>query len=326
MKQRINKIAVFTSGGDSPGMNACIRAIVRTVNYYKKEAAGIMYGYDGMIRGEFITLDSTSVQNIIQRGGTVLKTSRSKKFMTVNGMQTAYEQLLKNKIDGLIAIGGDGTFRGAVEFNKEFNIPFIGIPGTIDKDLFGTDYTLGFDTATNTAIEAIDKIKDTAASHDRLFFVEVMGRDAGYIALWTGIASGAEEMLLPETETNFNSLVKLLKQRKAKNKSTIVIVAEGDEAGGAIKIAERIRKKIPDYETRVTILGHIQRGGAPTCLDRIMATHFGVSAVEALIKGKTNIMVGSLNNKICFTELGKAIKGRSVPDKNLLRYQLILAS
>ncbi|MFI5219383.1 MAG: 6-phosphofructokinase [Bacteroidia bacterium] len=326
MKQKINKIAVFTSGGDSPGMNACIRSIVRAANYYKKETTGIMHGYDGMIKGEFMQLDSSSVQNIIQRGGTILKTSRSKEFMTAKGMSIAYEQLIKNNIDGLIAIGGDGTFRGAVEFNKKFKIPFMGIPGTIDKDLFGTDYTLGFDTATNTAIEAIDKIRDTAASHDRLFFVEVMGRDTGYIALWSGIAAGAEEILLPETKTSFNALVKLLKERKAKNKSSIVIVAEGDEAGGALKIAERVRKKIPEYDTRVTILGHIQRGGAPSCLDRIMGTQFGITAVEALINDESNKMVGSLNNKICFIDLNKAVKGHTPPDKNLLRYQRILAS
>lgn len=326
MKPKIKKLAVFTSGGDSPGMNACIRAVVRAANYHGTQITGIMHGYDGLINGEFISLDSGSVYNIIQRGGTILKTARSNPFMTKKGMQAAYDQLKKNKVDGLIAIGGDGTFRGAVEFRKKFNIPFIGIPGTIDNDLFGTDYTLGFDTAVNTTLEAIDKIRDTAASHDRLFFIEVMGRDTGYIALWTGIAGGAEEILLPETKTNLNGLVKILKKRKAKNKSSIVIVAEGDETGGALKIAKRVKKRIPEYDTRVSILGHIQRGGAPTCFDRLLGTKFGVEAVEALIAGETDKMVGIIKNKIHFTDLHKAVKHHSPLDKDLLRFVNILSS
>ncbi|MEP7167852.1 MAG: ATP-dependent 6-phosphofructokinase, partial [Bacteroidota bacterium] len=245
---------------------------------------------------------------------------RSKEFMTESGMTTAYTNLMKENIDGIIAIGGDGTFRGAAAFNKKFNIPFIGIPGTIDNDLFGTDYTLGFDTAVNTTLEAIDKIKDTAAAHDRLFFIEVMGRDTGYIALWTGIAGGAEQILLPETKTDIKNLVKLLRERKSKNKSTIVIVAEGDEAGGAIKIAEAIKEKIPGYDARVTILGHLQRGGSPTCFDRILASKFGVSAVEALLAGESNKMTGIINNKITFTSLENAVKEHAALDKDLVRY------
>lgn len=325
MKKSISKIAVFTSGGDSPGMNACIRAVVRTAGYYNCNATGIIHGYDGMINGEFIPLNSGSVHNIIQRGGTLLKTSRSKAFMTEKGMKTAYDQLKINKVDGLIAIGGDGTFRGAVDFNKKFNIPFIGIPGTIDNDLFGTDFTLGFDTAVNTTMEAIDKIRDTSASHDRLFFIEVMGRDTGYIALWTGIAGGAEAILLPETKTDMNNLVKLLKERKANGKSSIVIVAEGDEAGGALKIAKKVKKKIPDYESKISILGHIQRGGSPTCFDRLLGSKFGVAAVEALINGKTNKMVGIINNKINFTDLQKAVKSQTPLDKDLIRYSKMLS-
>ena len=320
----INKLAVFTSGGDSPGMNACIRAVARTAFWYNKEIIGILHGYDGMIKNEFISLDPNAVSNIIQRGGTVLKTARSKEFMTDEGMQTAYDNLKKQHVDGIIAIGGDGTFRGAVAFNKKYDIPFIGVPGTIDNDLFGTDYTIGFDTAINTTLEAIDKIKDTAAAHDRLFFIEVMGRDTGYIALWTGIAGGAEEILLPETKTDIDELIKLLLERKSKNKSTIVIVAEGDEAGGAMKIAEAVKEKIPDYDTRVSILGHIQRGGSPTCLDRILAIKLGVSSVEALLNGETNKMAGIVNNKIIFTSLENAVKQHAPLDTDLLRYVKML--
>ena len=321
----IKKIAILTSGGDSPGMNACIRAIVRAVIFQKKEVRGVMHGYNGLITGEFITMDSDSVSNIIHRGGTILKTARSKEFMTDSGMRKAFDNIKKNNLDGIIAIGGDGTFRGAVEFNKKYKIPFIGIPGTIDNDLFGTDFTLGFDTAVNTTMQAIDKIKDTASAHDRLFFIEVMGRDTGYIALWTGIAGGVEEILLPETKTNINNLIKLLKERKAKNKSTIVVVAEGDEAGGAFKIAEAVKNKIMGYDTRVTILGHIQRGGSPTCFDRILACKFGVNAVTALLNGETNKMVGIVKNKIKFTNLEHAVKEHAPLDKDLLKYIKMLS-
>lgn len=325
MKNNIRKIAVFTSGGDSPGMNACLRAVVRSALFYKKEVIGIMHGYDGMIKNEFMPLDSSCVSNIMQRGGTILKTARSKEFMTPEGMEKAFQNLKKNYIDGIVAIGGDGTFRGAVAFNKKYDIPFIGIPGTIDNDLFGTDYTLGFDTAINTTLDAIDKIKDTAAAHDRLFFVEVMGRDAGYIALWVGIAGGAEAILMPETKTDIESLILLLQARKARGKSTIVVVAEGDEAGGAYKIAEKVKGRIDNYDTRVTILGHIQRGGSPSCNDRLLGTRFGVSAIEALLAGETNKMVGVINNKIELTDLENAVKQHAPLDQNLVRYIQMLS-
>lgn len=315
----MKKIAVLTSGGDSPGMNACIRAIVRTGISHKIEIVGVMHGYDGLIRGEFRSMGTEDVSNIIQHGGTILKTARSKEFTTDVGMRKAFENLKRNNIDGLIAIGGDGTFRGAVEFNKKCKIPFIGIPGTIDNDLYGSDYTLGFDTAINNTLNAIDKIKDTAAAHDRLFFVEVMGRDTGYIALWTGIAGGAEQILLPETKTDLKELIKILRQRKEKGRSSIVIVAEGDETGGALKMAELVKTKIPDYDTRVTILGHIQRGGSPTCFDRILGSRFGVAAVEELLNGKSNKMVGIINNEIKLADLEKVSKEKSPLDKDLLK-------
>lgn len=325
MKGKIKKIAVFTSGGDSPGMNACIRAIVRTALHYKITPAGIMHGYNGMIKNEFINLDDTAVSNCIQKGGTILKTARSKEFMTAAGMEAAYKNLCNNNIDGIIAIGGDGTFRGAMKFYKKYKIPFMGIPGTIDNDLNGTDYTLGFDTAVNTAMQAIDKIKDTAAAHDRLFFVEVMGRDTGYIALWTGIAGGAEEILLSETKTNMKELVSLLRKRKDEGRSSIVVVSEGDEWGGAFKVAAAVKKKIPAYDARVTILGHIQRGGSPTCFDRLLGCKFGVSAVEFLLAGKANKMIGVIKNKIVLTDLEKATKNHTLLDKDLLRYTRLLS-
>ncbi|MCC6385319.1 MAG: 6-phosphofructokinase [Bacteroidia bacterium] len=322
----MKKIGVFTSGGDAPGMNACIRAVVRCAASHKKEVTGILHGFDGMIKGTMIKLFPNDVSNIIHRGGTIIKTARSKEFMTHVGMRKAYENLKRHHIDGLVAIGGEGTFKGCSEFSQKYDFPFIGIPGTIDNDLCGTDYTLGFDTAINTTLEAIDKIKDTAASHDRLFFVEVMGRDTGYIALWTGIASGADEILLPETKTDIPALIKLLEQRQKQGKSTIVIVAEGDEAGGALKTADEVRKKLPELDTRVTILGHIQRGGSPTCFDRIMATRLGVAAVELLISGESGKMVGMINNQLAITPLESACKARSPLDKELLRFIKMMTS
>lgn len=315
----MKRIGVFCSGGDAPGMNACIRAIVRTAHYHKKQTVGILHGFDGMIKGQMVPFGPNDVSNIIHRGGTILKTARSKEFMTAVGMRKAYENLKRHDIDGLIAIGGDGTFKGCVEFNQKFKMPFIGIPGTIDNDLFGTDFTLGFDTAVNTTLEAIDKIKDTAASHDRLFFIEVMGRDTGYIALYSGIASGADEILLPETKTDIPALVKLLKHRQKQGKSSIVIVAEGDEAGGALKTAARVKEKLPEMDTRITILGHIQRGGSPTANDRILAARLGVAATEALINGESGKMAGMINNQLAFTSLEKACKARSPLDRDLLR-------
>jgi 6-phosphofructokinase 1 len=320
----MKKIGVFTSGGDAPGMNACIRAVVRTACYYKKTVVGILHGFDGMIRGQMVPLGPQDVSNIIHRGGTMLKTSRSKEFMTKVGMRKAYESLKRQNIEGLIAIGGDGTFKGCVEFSQQYGIPIIGVPGTIDNDLYGTDYTLGFDTAINTTLDAIDKIKETAASHDRLFFIEVMGRDTGYLALYTGIASGADEILLPETQTDISSLIKLLKSRHKQGKSSIVIVAEGDEAGGAMQTAARVKEKLPEIDIRITILGHIQRGGSPTCFDRILATRLGVAATEALLNNQSGLMAGMINNRLAFTPLENVCKSHSLLDTDLLRITPIM--
>ncbi len=321
----MKKIAVFTSGGDSPGMNACIRAVVRTGIFQRLEVVGITHGYEGMIDGRFIPLKSESVSGIIQRGGTILKTARSSRFLTAEGMKQAYESLKKEKIDGVVAIGGDGTFRGAVEFNMSYDVPFIGIPGTIDNDLAGTDYTLGFDTAVNTVVEAVDKIRDTAASHDRLFFVEVMGRDAGSIALLSGISVGAEAILIPETKTHIDGLISRLSRGWHRNKtSMIVIVAEGDEAGGAYKIAELVKNKIPNIDTRVAVLGHIQRGGNPTCNDRVLASRLGVASVEALMTGRREEMLGIVNGEIGYTPFTQAVK-QHVINQNLLKIAEILS-
>jgi 6-phosphofructokinase 1 len=321
----MKKIAVFTSGGDSPGMNACLRAVVRTAIYNKMEVMGIMHGYDGMIRDEFIKMDERSVANIIQRGGTILKTARSKEFLTAQGMEKAKANLLKHGIEGVVVIGGDGSFKGALEFSSICDIPFAGCPGTIDNDLGGTDYTIGYDTAINTVVEAVDKIRDTAESHDRLFFVEVMGRDAGTIALLAGIGVGAESILIPETRTDINYLVERLKNKRKTKTSKIIIVAEGDEAGGAFEIAEQVKKELPDYDTRVTILGHIQRGGSPSALDRVNSSRMGFAVVEALLQGKKSVMAGIIKNEIVFTSFEKAVKQKSKLDKDLLRMMDILS-
>ena len=322
----ISHIGVFSSGGDSPGMNACIRAVVRTSVFHGVPITGIVRGYQGMIENEMTPMDARSVSNIIQRGGTILKSARSDDFMTREGRQKAYDNLHKAGIDGLVAIGGDGTFRGGMLFMEEFGIPVVGVPGTIDNDLFGTDFTLGFDTAVNTAVEAIDKIRDTAASHDRLFFVEVMGRDAGYIALWSGISGGAEAILLPEEVTDIEELVKLLRKGKNNQKSSsIVIVCEGDDAGDATTIAKLVKEKYPYFDTRVTVLGHVQRGGSPTANDRILGTRLGVAAVEALIAGDKVLMMGVLNNAISKTEFSKATKQHSQMDLEFLRCSKIVS-
>jgi 6-phosphofructokinase 1 len=307
---KIKKIAVFTSGGDAPGMNACIRAVVRTVLHHGVEVVGIVRGYEGMINGDFIPMNRSSVSGIIHRGGTILKSARSERFFKKEFRQQAYDNLKKEGIDAVVVIGGDGSFKGALQFNSEFtDIAFVGTPGTIDNDLFGTDYTIGFDTAVNTAVEAIDKIRDTADSHDRLFFVEVMGRDAGLIALHSGLASGAEDILIPETKTNLNDLVVKLKDGRAKGKqSSIVVVAEGDDAGGAFEILKQIKPQLPEYDIRVSILGHIQRGGNPTALDRLQSSEMGLAAVEALLAGKRNIMIGIQNRKIVEVPFEKATK------------------
>ncbi len=321
----MKKIAVFTSGGDSPGMNACIRAVVRTAIFHKLEVTGIMHGYDGMIKNEFILLHPKSVANIIQRGGTILKTARSKEFLTLEGRKKALENLKKHDVDGIVAIGGDGTFRGALEFAKICDIPFVGCPGTIDNDLIGTDFTIGYDTAINTVVDAVDKIRDTAESHDRLFFVEVMGRDAGLIALRSGIGVGAECILIPETVTDIDELTKRLKSGRKNKSSKIIIVAEGDEAGGAFTIAEQVKKRLPDYDTRVTILGHIQRGGNPSAMDRVNGSRIGFSAVEALLAGKQGVMIGVINKKITYTPFANAIKHTQRLDPELIRMLEILS-
>ena len=321
----MKKIAVFTSGGDSPGMNACLRAVVRTAIFHKIDVVGILHGYDGMIKGEFIEMDSSSVANIIHRGGTVLKTARSKDFMTLEGQKKAMENLLKHSIDGVVAIGGDGTFKGALEFSKMCNIPFVGCPGTIDNDLVGTDFTIGYDTAINTVVQAVDKIRDTAESHDRLFFVEVMGRDAGLIALRAGIGVGAESILMPETKTDIEDLIMRLEGGRKSKSSKIIIVAEGDEAGGAFVIAEKVKKRLPDYDTRITILGHIQRGGSPTAMDRVNGSRMGFAAVEALMNGEKNSMIGIVDKNIKYTPFENAVKHIQELNPDLLRMVDILS-
>ncbi|MCB0410228.1 MAG: 6-phosphofructokinase [Flavobacteriales bacterium] len=322
----MKKIGVFTSGGDSPGMNAAVRAVVRTCIYNNIQPYGIYEGYRGLIEGNIKALESKDVSNIIQRGGTFLRSARCKEFHLVEGRQKAYENILKHNLDGIVAIGGDGTFTGANIFNKEHQIPFIGIPGTIDNDLFGTDYTIGYDTALNTVIEAVDKIRDTASSHNRLFLVEVMGRDAGFIALRSGIGVGAEAILVPETPTYINELIaKLESGTKNHKQSMIVIVAEGDDKGGAYQIAEEVKKHCPNYDTRVTVLGHIQRGGSPSALDRVLASRLGNAAVNALIEGKTNLMVGVVNKEIKFTSFEQAIKHNQTINMDLLKLAEVLS-
>lgn len=321
----MKKIAVLTSGGDSPGMNACIRAVVRTAIYHKMEVVGIVHGYNGMIGGEFVPLNAKSVANIINRGGTFLKTARSKEFMTLAGQKKALANLKKHKIEGLVVIGGDGSFKGALEFSKMCKIPIVGCPGTIDNDLIGTDFTIGYDTAINTVVEAVDKIRDTADSHDRLFFVEVMGRDAGLIALRSGIGVGAECILMPETKTDLKDLIKRLKNGRKSKSSKIIIVAEGDEAGGAFTIAEHVKQQLPDYDTRVTVLGHIQRGGNPSAMDRVNSSRMGFAAVEALLEGKKNVMIGIINKKIAYTPFENAVKHTQRLDPDLIRMLEILS-
>ncbi len=304
----MKKIAVFTSGGDSPGMNACIRAIVRTAIYHNIKIEGIVAGYEGMINNDFINLNAASVANIIQRGGTILKSSRSEEFKTTEGRKKAYENIKKHNIDGIVCIGGNGTYTGAGVFYEEYGIPSIGVPGTIDDDLFGTDHTIGYDTAINTAMEAIDKIRDTADSHNRVFLVEVMGRDTGFIALAVGVAGGAEAILIPEDQKDETKLFDIFTRNKDRKKSfSIIVVAEG-EHGGAINAALKLKEKFPELDIRTTILGHIQRGGSPTARDRILATRLGVSAVERLLEGGKNECVGMINNKIHFTSFKEAVE------------------
>jgi 6-phosphofructokinase 1 len=327
MAKKVTKIGVLTSGGDSPGMNAAIRAVVRTGNYYGLEVFGIMRGYSGIIENDIVPMHSRSVANIIQRGGTILKTARCKEFFQPEGRQKAYQNLKKLGIDGLVIIGGDGSFRGADIFSREFDIPCIGLPGTIDKDIAGTDFTIGFDTAVNTAVESIDKIRDTADAHDRLFIIEVMGRDAGYIALHSGIATGAEHILIPERKTDIEELVASLQEKERRKKLVnMVVVAEGDEFGGANEVAKVVKERLPFMDTRVCILGHIQRGGSPTCLDRLIASRMGYAAVESLLEGRHNVMVGILNNRMHYTLLERAVKSKQKISEEWIKIVKILAS
>ena len=324
----IKKIAILTSGGDAPGMNAAIRAVVRTCAYHNVKAIGVYRGYQGMIENDFEELNARSVRNIINRGGTFLKSARSVEFRTPEGRKKAYENLKRTGDDALIVIGGDGSFTGALLFNEEFGFPVMGIPGTIDNDIYGTTYTLGYDTALNTVVEAIDKIRDTASSHNRMFFIEVMGRDAGFIALNTGIGGGAEKILIPEQHSNLEELLTNIEQSHNKGKtSNIIVVAEGDKTGkNVFELKEYIEKKHPEYDIRVSVLGHMQRGGAPTCFDRVLASRMGVKAVESLLEGKSNFMVGINNDKIDLTPLEKAIKGgESKLDPELMRIAEIMS-
>lgn len=322
---QIKKIGLYTSGGDAPGMNAAIRAVVRTALFYDIEVVGIMRGYHGMIRGEFMPMGRKSVSNIVQRGGTILKTARSDQFKTPEGRKKAYDQLKSQGIDALVAIGGDGTFAGALAFGNEFDMPIVGLPGTIDNDLAGTDFTIGYDTAINTVVNAVDKIRDTAESHDRLFIVEVMGRDSGLIALRTGIAAGAEAILIPENKSGMAHLFDRLENGRKDKTSRIVIAAEGDDAGGAFEIGRIVTEKFPHYDTRVSILGHIQRGGKPTCMDRVLASRVGVAAIEALRDGHRNEMIGVIHNEISYTPFGDALKRTTEINANFLKIVEILS-
>ncbi len=316
----------MTSGGDSPGMNAAIRSVVRTCAFHNIECVGIYRGYEGMIEGDFKSMDARSVKGIINKGGTVLKSARSHEFRTAEGRKQAYEKLTEANIDALVTIGGDGTFTGAMIFNKEFNFPVIGIPGTIDNDIYGTSHTLGYDTALNTVVDAIDKIRDTASSHNRLFFIEVMGRDAGHIALNVGIGAGAEEILIPEEDLGLDRLLESLRRSKQSGKSSsIVVVAEGDKIGkNVFELKDYVEEHMIEYDVRVSVLGHMQRGGSPSCFDRVLASRMGVKAVEALLEEKTNLMVGLLNDKIALTPLDKAVKGKSEINMELLRVSDIM--
>ena len=327
MNETIKRIAVLTSGGDSPGMNAAVRAVVRSTVFYQLECYAVFQGYQGLIDGNFKKFTARSVNNIVNKGGTLLKSARSLEFRTPEGRKKAYDNLIKQNIDALVVIGGDGSFTGAMIFQNEFNFPVIGIPGTIDNDIYGTQYTLGYDTAINTVIDVIDKIRDTASSHNRLFFVEVMGRDAGHIALNSGIGAGAEEILIPEENRGLEQLLESLKRSEKSGKSSsIVVVAEGDKTGkNVFELAAYVEQNLPYYEVRVSVLGHMQRGGSPSCFDRVLASRMGVHAVESLRAGESNVMVGVVNDKMQLTPLEQAIKGKSEINKDLLRVTDILS-
>jgi len=327
MNTKIKRIGVLTSGGDAPGMNAAVRAVVRASSYFSLECVAIYKGYQGLIDDDTKLMNARSVNNIINKGGTILKSARCLEFRTPEGRKKAYETIKKHTIDALIVIGGDGSFTGAMIFHSEFNFPVIGIPGTIDNDIHGTTHTIGFDTALNTVIDAIDKIRDTAISHNRLFFVEVMGRDAGHIALNTGIGAGAEEILVPEEDMGLDRLLESLKRSEKTGKSSsIVVIAEGDKTGkNVFEIAEYVEKNLPYYEVRVSVLGHMQRGGSPSCFDRVLASRMGVHAVESLLRGVSNVMVGIDNSQMILTPLESSIKGKTKINKNLIRVSDILS-
>ena len=327
MSKTIKKIGVLTSGGDSPGMNAAIRSVVRTCAFHDIGCVGIYRGYQGMIEGDFKEMGPRSVNNIINKGGTILKSARSVDFRTAEGRKTAHKNLVEAGIDGLVVIGGDGSFTGALLFNSEFDFPVIGIPGTIDNDIYGTSHTLGYDTALNTVVDVIDKIRDTASSHNRLFLIEVMGRDAGHIALNAGIGAGAEEILIPEEDLGLDRLLDSLKKSKAAGKSSsIVVIAEGDKIGKSVfELKDYVESNFPEYDVRVSVLGHMQRGGSPSCFDRVLASRLGVKAVESLLEGKSNYMVGLLSDKITLTPLEQAIKGHTEIDQELLRVSDIMS-
>jgi len=322
----MKKIGILTSGGDSPGMNACIRAVVRTAIYHHMEVTGFFRGYEGLIDNHFISLSRESVSGIIHKGGTILKTARSQRFMTDEGLRKAAGNIKENDLEGLIVIGGDGSFKGAAALSKVIDLPILGCAGTIDNDLEGTDFTIGYDTAINTVIDALDKIRDTAESHDRVFVVEVMGRDAGLIALRSAIASGAEAVLVPELKHDLEDLVKKIKNWRSTKSSRIIVVAEGDQSGGAFKVAELIKKQCPEFDLRVSVLGHIQRGGNPTCMERVNASIIGYNTVKALMSGRRNEMVGLVNKEVCFTPFDKAVKHHKGLRKDLEELIEILSS
>ena len=328
MPKIIKKVGVLTSGGDSPGMNAAIRSVVRTCAFHNIECIGIYRGYQGMIEGDFKEMGPRSVNNIVNKGGTILKSARSSEFKTLEGRKKAHENLVKAGVDALVVIGGDGTFTGGLLFSTEFNFPIMGIPGTIDNDIFGTSHTLGYDTALNTVVEVIDKIRDTASSHNRLFFVEVMGRDAGHLALNAGIGAGAEEILIPEEDLGLERLLESLQKSKASGKSSsIVVIAEGDKIGkNVFELKDYVEANLPEYDVRVSVLGHMQRGGSPSCFDRVLASRLGVKAVESLLERKSSYMVGLHNDKVSLTPLVQAIKGKTVVDRELLRVSEIMST
>jgi len=327
MEKTFKKIALLTSGGDAPGMNAAIRSVVRTCVFHKVIPIGIYKGYDGLINGNMTEMNARSVKGIINKGGTILKTARSKDFRKKEFRKKAFNTLKSNDIYGLIVIGGDGTFTGGLKFSEENDFPVIGVPATIDNDIFGTSHTIGFDSACNTVMDAIDKIRDTASSHNRLFFIEVMGRDVGHIALNTGVASGAEEILIPEENLGLDRLVQSLKRsQKTGKSSSIVVVAEGDKTGeNVFQLKDYVEKHLSDYEARVAVLGHMQRGGSPTCFDRVLASRLGVKAVESIIDGKTSSMVGLQNNIVELTPFKKAIKGITKINTELLKVSDIMS-